>query len=166
MRRNWFVAGIVLAAGALAATLTAGAAAAGAKPVAYPDGYRAWHHVKSMVIQPGHPLENPFAGIHHVYANPAALQGLRSGKYADGAIIAFDLLEAPAKESAVTEGPRKLLGVMERRQKEAAATGGWAFEAFKGDSRTERLVGDGGQSCFACHAAQKSSNYVYSTVRP
>jgi hypothetical protein len=162
MNRKRIIAGGLLVVGAVAGAL----AAAGARPVSYPDGYRAWHHVKSMVIQAGHPLADPFAGIHHVYANPAALQGLRSGKYPDGAVIAFDLLEAPAKENAVTEGPRKLLGVMERRHKEAAATGGWAFEAFKGDSRTERQVADGGQSCYACHAAQKASTYVYSTLRP
>jgi hypothetical protein len=161
MRRIGIVAVSIVAVG-----IVAGALAAGPGPVLYPDGYRSWHHVKSMVIETGHPLADPFAGIHHVYANPAALQGLRSGKYPDGAVIAFDLLEAPAKESAVTEGPRKLLGVMERRAKEAAATGGWAFEAFKGDSRTERLVTDGGQSCFACHAAQKASGYVYSVLRP
>jgi hypothetical protein len=163
--RIWIVAGGVLAAGGVAGAVAV-SLAAGARPVSYPDGYRAWHHVKSMVIEAGHPLADPFAGIHHVYANAAAVQGLRSGKYPDGAVIAFDLLEAQAKDHAVSEGARKLLGVMERRQKEAAATGGWAFEAFKGDSRTERLVTDGGQSCFACHAAQKDSGHVYSALRP
>ena len=34
--------------------------------VSYPEGYRAWRHIKSMVILPGHPLADPFAGIHHV----------------------------------------------------------------------------------------------------
>ena len=36
--------------------------------VDYPEGYRQWTHLKSMVIQKGHPLANPFEGIHHVYA--------------------------------------------------------------------------------------------------
>ena len=35
--------------------------------VDYPEGYRQWVHLKSMLIEPGHPLENPFQGIHHVY---------------------------------------------------------------------------------------------------
>jgi hypothetical protein len=26
--------------------------------VEYPSGYRTWQHVKSMIIQPGHPLED------------------------------------------------------------------------------------------------------------
>ncbi|MGB5736919.1 MAG: cytochrome P460 family protein, partial [Thiohalocapsa sp.] len=62
-------------------------------PVSYPEGYREWTHVKSMVIHPGHPLENPFLGIHHVYANEAARDGLETGVYSDGALFAFDLLE-------------------------------------------------------------------------
>lgn len=137
----------------------------GANPVPYPEGYRDWHHVKSMVIQAGHPLENPFAGIHHVYANPAALEGLQSGKYADGAVLVFDLLSAAEGGHAIQEGPRKLIGVMQRDIQRYAATGGWGFEGFAGDSKSERLVKDGGQSCFACHAAQKDSAYVFSKVR-
>ncbi len=44
-------------------------------PVPYPQGYRDWHHVKSMMINPGHPLHDAFGGIHHLYANPAAVSG-------------------------------------------------------------------------------------------
>ena len=60
--------------------------------VDYPTGYRSWQHVKSMIIQPGHPLENPFGGIHHVYGNSKAMSGLISGKYEEGAYFVFDLL--------------------------------------------------------------------------
>ncbi len=132
--------------------------------VAYPDDYRAWYHVKSMVIEPGHPLEDPFEGIHHIYANPAALQGLQGGEYADGAVLVFDLLEAQAGDHAVTEGPRKLLGVMQH-DAAAADTGGWAFEAFAGDSRSERLVKDGGTSCYACHTDVRDSAFVFTKLR-
>lgn len=38
-----------------------------------------------MVIQPGHALEDPFGGIHHLYANALAMQELQSGGYTDGA---------------------------------------------------------------------------------
>src|SRR5690606_37522469 len=62
--------------------------------VPYPEGYRDWTHVKSMVIQPGHPLYESFGGIHHLYANDAAIKGYQSGKFPDGAVIIFDLLEA------------------------------------------------------------------------
>ncbi len=37
-----------------------------AKQVSYPEGYRQWTHVKSMVIQTGHPLFDSFGGTHHI----------------------------------------------------------------------------------------------------
>jgi hypothetical protein len=152
-------------------TLVAGIAVAAAASVAdtavpYPKGYRDWHHVKSMVILPGHPLADPFAGIHHVYANDKARAGLKSGQYADGAVLVFDLLGGGVKDNAVTEGPRKLVGVMHRNARRFAATGGWGFEGFAGDTQDKRLVNDGGRGCFACHAAQKEKGFVYSTSRP
>jgi|GEM_PF-5990577 len=35
---------------------------AGKDGVDFPQGYRNWLHVKSMLIQPGHALENPKSG--------------------------------------------------------------------------------------------------------
>ena len=61
--------------------------------IAYPEGYRDWPHVKSMVILEGHGLADPFQGIHHLYANGAALAGYRTGNWPDGAVIVFDLLK-------------------------------------------------------------------------
>lgn len=133
--------------------------------IPYPDGYRHWTHVKSMVLLPGHALENPFEGIHHVYANDKAAAGLTSGKYADGSVFVFDLLAYSEADKAGTEGARKLLGIMHKDGKRFAATGGWGFEGFKGDSKTERLVTDNGQSCFSCHASQKERDYVFSAMR-
>jgi hypothetical protein len=150
--------------------LAAGTAwsAAASRPVSYPDGYRAWAHVKSMAITDAvHPLFASFGGIHHVYANPAALNALRSGKdYPDGAIFVFDLLEAKSADDAWTEGPRKFIGVMRRDRKAYASTGGWGYEAFAGDSKTERVVKDGGASCFGCHQSQAKTFGVYSAWRP
>ncbi len=133
--------------------------------VTYPDEYRSWYHVKSMVIDQQHALADPFAGIHHVYANAAALAGLRGGEYADGAVLVFDLLETQDAGHALAEGPRKLLGVMARDAGQAE-TGGWRFEAFAGDSRSERLVKDGGQSCYACHTDVRDRAFVFSQLRP
>ena len=147
------------------ALLLALALPAQAGEVAYPEEYRDWYHVKSMVIDEQHPLAEPFAGIHHVYANTAALAGLRGGEYADGAVLVFDLLEAQDVGNALAEGPRKLLGVMQRDARKAD-TGGWRFEAFAGDSRSERLVKDGGQSCYACHTDVRDRAFVFSQLRP
>ncbi len=61
---------IAMAAFALGLALPA---PAGAAEVAFPTGWRDWKHVKSMVIEPGHPLYEAFGGIHHIYADPAAL---------------------------------------------------------------------------------------------
>ncbi|HWQ40340.1 MAG TPA: cytochrome P460 family protein [Burkholderiales bacterium] len=142
------------------------AQAADAPPVPYPEGYRDWRHVKSMVINPGHPLYDAFGGVHHLYANKKALAGYRSGKFPDGSVIVFDLLEARSQDNAVTEGPRKVLGVMYKDSRKYRDTGGWGFEGFKGDSRTERAVGaNAAQACFGCHAAQKDRDYVFSATR-
>ncbi|MER3451425.1 MAG: cytochrome C, partial [Thermus sp.] len=35
-----------------------------AQGFSYPKGFRAWTHVKSMVIEPGHPLYETFGGQH------------------------------------------------------------------------------------------------------
>ncbi|HEY8518954.1 MAG TPA: cytochrome P460 family protein [Gammaproteobacteria bacterium] len=151
-----------------AAALTAAAIfAAEQAPVPYPDGYRSWRHVKSMVIQEGHPLYESFGGIHHIYANERALEGYRTGTFPDGAIIVFDLLEATANDNAITDGRRKVVGVMHRDAERYASTGGWGFEGFAGDSRTERVVGDrAATACFACHQAQAGDDYVFSSYRP
>ncbi|WP_445372838.1 cytochrome P460 family protein [Methylomonas sp. HW2-6] len=134
--------------------------------VAYPEGYRTWLHAKTMLIQPGHALENPFQGLHHVYANKKAESGLKSGKYQDGSVLVFDLLQYQEQDKTIQEGERKLLGVMQKDSKKYAATGGWGFEGFAGNSKTERLVQDGGASCFACHASEQKTDYVFSQYRP
>lgn len=135
--------------------------------VAFPAGYRDWRHVKSMVIEPGHALAETFGGIHHLYANEKALEGYAKGKFPDGSIIVFDLLQAVTADRTVTEGSRKLVGVMVKDGARYAATGGWGFEGFGGDSETERLVADkAATACFGCHQAQKSKDYVFSSTRP
>ena len=85
------------AVAALAGAIAAGVVVSAENDaVPYPDGYRSWQHVKSMVIGEGHPLYGSFGGIHHLYANKKALQGYKAGKFADGSGIVFDLLEAKA----------------------------------------------------------------------
>lgn len=158
---------MTLAAGCVM-TLAAGAAlGSDAPPVPYPSGYRDWTHVKSMVIQQGHPLFEAFGGIHHLYANKQALEGYRKGAFPDGAVIVFDLLEAKAADNTIQEGGRKVVGVMVKNAKKWPTTGGWGFEGFKGDSNTERAVGaNATQACFECHTPQKAKDYVFSTYRP
>jgi len=152
---------------AAVAAVALGIAGAGPGPakVAYPDGYRDWTHVKSMVLQPGHPLYEGFGGIHHIYANDKALRALRDGgAFPDGAVLVFDLLEAIEADAAISEGARKVVGVMERDAKRFSATGGWGFEGFKGDTR-ERVVTDAAGQCFACHESGAADDFVFSEYR-
>lgn len=140
------------------------ATAADPPPVPYPQGYKQWTHVKTMQILPGHPLYDAFGGVHHLYANAEAIKGYTTGRFPDGAVIVFDLHEAASADNTVTSGARKVTGVMRKDAKAYAATGGWGYEAFKGDSRTERAVGaNAATACHACHTAQKARDYVFST---
>jgi hypothetical protein len=160
---------VTVIASSTAAGLGAIAAWAAAPPsgVAYPANYREWTHVKSMVIEAGHPLHGTFGGIHHLYGNDAAMKGYRTGKFPDGAVIVFDLLEAVSADHTVTEGGRKVVGVMQRDSLKFAATGGWGFEGFAGDSETQRVVGsDAATACFACHQAKRAQEFVFSSYRP
>jgi len=133
--------------------------------VDYPESYRDWTHVKSMVIQEGNSLYGTFGGVHHIYANDTALAALKAGRtYPDGSVFVFDLLEATTKDNAIIEGKRKVLGVMQKNLKKFATTGGWGFEGFAGDSR-DRVVENAATACYVCHTSQKGKNYVFSEYR-
>ena len=148
------------------ALLTVSAFAWEEAPMAYPEGYKGWTHVKSMIILPGHPLNEAFGGLHHLYANPKAVTGYKTGRFPDGSIIVFDLVEAKTEGNAITEGPRKIAGVMVKNSARYPATGGWGFEGFKGNSKTDRAVASNAKTaCFACHAAQKETDFVFSKLR-
>ncbi|MDX1649150.1 MAG: cytochrome P460 family protein [Myxococcota bacterium] len=157
----------VLAPSLVAPTLAvlALAADADAPGVAFPQDPTALRHVKSMVIQEGHPLAEPFGGIHHVYANEAAWAGLEEGRFRDGALLVFDLFEVRPQEHALVEGPRKVLAVMRRDAERFPDTGGWGFEAFAEGDPQRPTVDDPASECFACHTSQADHGYVFSRPR-
>jgi len=134
-------------------------------PVPYPEGYRLWTHIKTAVVEPANPAFRKFGGFHHIYANKIALEGYRTGHYSDGAIIVFDVFEAIDTSALLLEGKRRQIDVMVRDSVKYAATGGWGFEEFSRDSRTERTVKEtAATTCFSCHASVK--NLVFSQWRP
>jgi hypothetical protein len=142
-----------------------GAREQAASKVAYPEGYRAWTHTKSMVVQEGHFLYKQFGAIHHIYANPKALAALTGRPpFPDGSVFVLDVLEARDDVRAILEGPRRLVAVMEKDARRFAATGGWGYEAFKGEAR-ERTVSDASQ-CHDCHKARRNREYVFHEWRP
>lgn len=151
---------------ALVAAVAATAAFAAGDGVPYPEGYRDWTHVKSMVIEEGHPLYDGFGGIHHLYANAQAMQGYRTGSFPDGAVIVFDLLAAERADDALTEGAREVLGVMVKDAAAHADTGGWGFEGWaEGDPARPVVGAAAAEACFACHTAVAERGHVFSAWR-
>lgn len=149
----------------LAVAVLTGSSMAGEHKVSYPKEYRTWAHVKSMVINDAHSLSNPFEGMHHVYANTKAMDGLKTQDYKNGATFAFDLLSADRTKEATVEGKRKFVGVMEYNSTKYPKTGNWGFEAFAGNSTDKRVVKDAGVSCFQCHVGVEKKSYVFSEYR-
>jgi Cytochrome P460 len=133
--------------------------------VPYPEGYREWMHVKSALITPPSRGFKRFGGLHHIYANAKALEGYRTGVFADGAVIVADFLETQEKDGDVSEGKRRFIDVMLKDSKRFAQTGGWGFEEFSGDSKTERTLTNPAKECFQCHTTKQESGFVFSAVR-
>jgi hypothetical protein len=153
----------VLVSGALASSLLLGQTQT---RVAFPEGYRDWTHVKSAVILPGHVHYNAFGGVHHVYANDEALAALKEGTpFPKGAVLVFDLLQEVVEDNAVTEGVRKVIGVMVKDPDRFPETEGWGFEDFRQGDAGQPSVTDMRQQCLSCHESQRASDYVYSTYR-
>src|SRR5882724_3151975 len=91
--------------------------------VPYPEGFRSWMYVKTALIQEGNPGFAHWGGFHHIYGNAKAIEGYKSGKFDNGAVLVFDVLEANSKDSLVTEGKRRLVDVMVRDTGRFKATG-------------------------------------------
>jgi hypothetical protein len=135
--------------------------------VPYPEGYRMWTHIKSGMVGPKSRMYNVLGGFFHVYANPLALKGLETGNFEDGAVFAFDRLEMNETESGdIVEGKCRLVDVMVRDSKKYESTGGWGYEEFAGDSKTNRtILTQATSKCFNCHAKQKGKSFVFSSFR-
>jgi Cytochrome P460 len=151
-----------------ASVATVWAATGGAmKSVEFPTGYRNWQHVKSMIIEPGHPLAGLVEGTHHIYANPKAMAGYSKRPFADGSVIVFDLFETQRGDMAIAEGARKAVIVMRKDRKRYAATNGWGYEVFAGgDSAKPQIGAKAAEMCHSCHTAQSARDYVFSDYRP
>ena len=163
----------VLAVAALTLAPTFKASAADDQRVPYPEGYRHWTFLHSSLIGPTlagfwkRPCEKPCtAGIFHFYANEKAATGLRTGNYADGAIIAEELLEMQGSPSGGgKEGQRRLVGVMVKDTNRYASTGGWGFGTFDGDGKEDQLDPPARTACFTCHIPRKDHGYVFTEYR-
>jgi len=155
------------ALGVMAFVMALGIRAAESPGVPFPDGYRSWQHVKSVIFGPGH---KSFAGeggkIFQFYANPQAVDGYSSGRFPNGSVIVRETLHAVTGEGeskgVLTEGEHSALDVMMKDDRLYPETGGWGFESF--DSKNARLAGQGRAQCYACHSKQKDHDLVFSSL--
>jgi hypothetical protein len=145
-----------------------GLMAAGEGPIAYPEGFRAWTHISSGVVGPKSPAAPKYEGVHHIYANAKAMEGYRTGKWPDGAVIVYDqwtAVAAPADSTA--QGERKFIDVMAKDSRRFAATGGWGYTEFLGAERRRMTDIEANQAgCDTCHAkSAPGGDRVFSQYR-
>jgi hypothetical protein len=138
-------------------------------PVPYPDGFRSWTHVKSLIVGPEHASFTKRGGIHHYYANEKAVAGYRTGSFPDGSIIVDEAVftkdgDGPFK-GLVFEGERRFLDVMVKDSGRYGGIGGWGYEHFDRDDTTGHLSGSDQATCSACHA-KAPTDHVFSRIRP
>ncbi|MGO1071344.1 cytochrome P460 family protein [Lysobacter sp. CA199] len=134
-----------------------------APAIAFPAGYSMWTHIKSGLITSGHAAYPRFGGLHHIYANPAALQGYRSGEYPDGAVLVYDLFETrDSGDGIVDQGPRRHIDVMVKDSARFKASGGWGYAEFAAGERADRLKTAERDGCAACHASRQQHGDVFS----
>jgi Cytochrome P460 len=138
----------------------------------YPEGYRHWTFLHSSMVPPtfddfrNKPCEKPcMAGIFHFYANDKAMEGLRTGSYPDGAIIAEEMLEWLSYGKGAKEGNRRIIGVMVKDQERYGSTGGWGYGSFDDGSKTDKLDAKARETCYQCHVARKDQGYVFTEYR-
>jgi hypothetical protein len=150
---------------AIAMTFFAFSAGTLAADIAYPENYRDWKHVKSMIINQGHALYDMVGGMHHIYGNDKALTGYQAGNFADGSVITFDLFEAVDKDNAVSEGAHKAVIVMAKDNQKFIKTDGWGYQVFDPKTKQGQLDAKAQTDCHACHISQSDNDFVFSRLR-
>jgi hypothetical protein len=134
-----------------------------------PPGYRDWRLI-SVARE-----EGSLDDIRAILGNDAAIEAYREGKlpFPDGAIIArlawsYDSSEENNRafgrsQSFVAGHPKNGVQFMVKDSKKYAATGGWGFGHFDDGKPAGEAVLD---TCFACHAAVKARDLVFTRYAP
>jgi len=132
----------------------------------FPTEFRKWAHVKSVLVGPQSAAFATEGGIHHIYANEKALEGYKTGKFPDGSVIVYDLLETKEADGNTIEGSTRRIDVMVKQSDLYRATGGWEYMSFPGGNAAgARLSAERQASCAACHANRKDHDSVFSEFR-
>jgi Cytochrome P460 len=135
-------------------------------PNQYPKEFRTWAHVKSVLVGPQSTAFATEGGIHHIYANQKALAGYETGKFPDGSVIVYDLLETKEVAGNTIEGATRRVDVMVKDTQHYHTTGGWQFMSFPGDKQADgNLAADRQAVCSKCHASRKDHDFVFSEFR-
>lgn len=169
-RLTFVIVASLTALGVAAAASAQGQAPAPSTPTpgAWPshpgEGFTGWRQVKSGASAAvfGKP-----AGTHHIYANPAAVEGYRTGVWADGAVLVFDVLEDGAPGGAATDPARRLrTDAMVRDRARFAATDGWGYGSWLAPGATPNppVAADAARVCHACHKARQPDDFVFSEL--
>ena len=155
---------LLLASAVFACGLTLGAQLNDGAP--FPKEFRKWAHVKSVLVGPQSAAFATEGGIHHIYANDKALVGYDTGKFPDGSVIVYDLLETAEIAGNTMEGPTRRVDVMVKQRERYAATGGWEFMSFPGGNQAGgKLTAERQAICAGCHATKKEHDFVFSEFR-
>ncbi len=193
--RTWLIvgaatAGLALALSAhrsrvtvIAATASQQAAGATANDFKIPPGYRDWRLISVAI------LGTPFNVIRAKLGNDLAISAFREAKipFPDGAMIArlaWKQVQSEVNNNAFRQDPsaerlspaalQKLLNTsfgagpptnvqfMIKDSKKYASTGGWGFFQFT-NSKPDHIVQS---SCFACHAPERATDFVFTRYSP
>jgi len=140
------------------------------KHVPFPESYRSWQLVKSIVVGPDSPLFETRGGIHHYYANAAAITGYRTGKFPEGSVIVDEAMWMKDGEGLAKgiwmESEVRFLEVMNKDAALYKVPGGWGYERFDGNNQQGKLDTDGQAHCLTCHEKAPNGDHVYSHLRP
>jgi Cytochrome P460 len=132
----------------------------------FPKEFRKWAHVKSVLVGPQSAAFPTEGGIHHIYANEKALEGYMTGKFPDGSVIVYDLLETKEIAGNTIEGPTRRVDVMVKQSELYLTTTGWGFMSFPGGNPAHgKLTAERQAACAACHAKRIDHDSVFSEFR-
>ena len=143
-------AGILMSLGAVP-TISAG------DDVPFPNGFRDWFVVNSMIVTKDSPISAQIGGMHIIYVNAKGLPTLKMGgpfPYPDGTVFADDVHDFSVKDGSYVEGSKKAVTVMVKDAKKYATTGGWGFQVWAGGDPSKPLVPD------AAHAIPVSYTHL------
>src|SRR5215813_5917019 len=136
-----------------------------------PPGYRDWR-VVSVAHEAG-----DLNDIRAILGNDIAIKAYREGKlpFPEGAIVGrIAWSHVPSEENNKTFGRDQsfvagsptdsYLQFMVKDSKKYAATGGWGYSSFGKDGKPAAAASM--QSCYPCHQAIKSRDFVFARYAP